>query len=119
MGENNLLECVVENGGDGTYRVRLKDGSAATCVSDTSFRVGQQAILAMRPELASLQAAPRENVFAGKVTRALFMGDHWLIHVDTEAGPLLVKDTTNASGAAPGDTVSVSWSSRDSLLLPN
>ena len=90
-------------------------------VTDGSpLRVGEAAVLAVRPEMVRL-TTPRAGVAGGLVMNRIFLGEHTEYLVRTGAlGDLLAlvpRATEADSGFAPGDEVALAWPESAALAL--
>ncbi|MFC3570146.1 ABC transporter ATP-binding protein [Paracoccus simplex] len=74
--------------------------------------------LALRPERIEL-VAEGKGLVSGTVSEQVFLGDQWLLKVETPLGPLLIlRRNTGRPEAAPGDTVHLSWQRDHLRILP-
>jgi putative spermidine/putrescine transport system ATP-binding protein len=73
------------------------------------------AIAVVRPERIMLAGAGEG--LGGTVAARVFQGSHWMLHVETPAGPVVVI-RQNAGGAVPGEgeAVGLVWSAADMAL---
>ncbi|GGH20865.1 ABC transporter ATP-binding protein [Alsobacter metallidurans] len=112
LGKTNLLNGAIESTPQGPVLVvgglRLPAPAGAGS--------GPQSV-AVRPERIAF-ASGTAGV-SGRVTMRVFQGLHWLLQVDSEAGPLtLVRPNDGSPVPAEGETVALTFSTQDFALLP-
>lgn len=74
--------------------------------------------VALRPERIEL-VAENEGLVSGTVSEQVFLGDQWLLKIETPIGPLTVlRRNAGQPEAAPGETVHLSWLRDHVRLLP-
>jgi putative spermidine/putrescine transport system ATP-binding protein len=123
IGRINRLEGRVAALENGLATIALAADSAVR--APAALTPGSAAVVMVRPHRLVLRepAAPRaaeHNRLAGRVGKAVYIGDLVQLHVETAAGRLIVEQAT--SGAdwqrfAPGVAVAVDWRWRDSLAF--
>ncbi|CAM4073166.1 ABC transporter ATP-binding protein [Paracoccus yeei] len=75
-------------------------------------------LVALRPERIDLVGAG-QGIVSGTVSEQVFLGDQWLLKVETPLGPLvLLRRNIGATEAAPGETVHLSWARDHLRILP-
>ena len=112
LGKTNMLAGTVQAGPQGSViavgGLRLP-APAAAIQGPTS--------VAVRPERIGF--AHGEPGVAGKVTMRVFQGLHWLLQVESEAGPVtLVRPNDGAVVPSEGEAVTLRFSAEDAALLP-
>jgi ABC-type Fe3+/spermidine/putrescine transport system ATPase subunit len=126
VGESNFID-VTMRGQDGPLATVVPAGIPGALFTATTSPAAQpaqaQAVMAIRPEalrLATLQDTPPSNAIPGRVALREFMGATVRLTIDTELGPMIVRDgrVSEAASFKVGDTVRLSWNERDALLFP-
>jgi putative spermidine/putrescine transport system ATP-binding protein len=121
VGESNLLEGVV----DGPNIVRLNDGSALKVRSNEGHASGSRVKVLVRPEKIDVVedsevSSADMNVCKGAITQTSFIGGMTRFELKLSTGGALLVKTISARAAerAPlGQTLTVRWSARDSVVL--
>ncbi|HET6185289.1 MAG TPA: ABC transporter ATP-binding protein [Acetobacteraceae bacterium] len=77
-----------------------------------------EVLCALRPERLRI-TPPEQGMLRATVQSRIFLGSHWLLQTEGEAGELLVY-LQNATAAAPqeGDAIGLAWEPRSLVLLP-
>jgi spermidine/putrescine transport system ATP-binding protein len=87
----------------------------------SQLRLGDAAVLSVRPEMVRLVAAGGEDALVGRVLNRIFLGEHTEYLVATEPHgdflALVPRSTEAAATFAPGDTVELSWPASAALAL--
>jgi putative spermidine/putrescine transport system ATP-binding protein len=111
LGKTNRLSGVVR--GEGAAAVIEIAGRA---IAAPGTRPGP-AIAVVRPERIAL-GDPADGL-AGRVGARVFQGAHWMLHVETAAGPVIVI-RQNAGGTMPaeGEMVGLLWGEADMAVRP-
>jgi len=109
LGKTNLLRGMVERRAEGS--VFTVGGSDVATVEAPPG----PCVAVVRPERIAL-TAPEEGL-RGTVAARVFQGSHWMLHIDTQAGPVLVI-RQNTGGAVPGEgeAVGLVWAEADMAL---
>ena len=126
VGESNFIDVTMrgQNGPLATVALAGIPGALFTATTSPATQPAQaQAVMAIRPEalrLSALQDTAPCNVLPGRIALREFMGATVRLTIDTELGPLIVRDgrVSEAARFKAGDTVRLSWSERDALLFP-
>ena len=122
IGENNRFNGKIVSGDGGEYGVRTEDGRLISVSSTAVFSKDQPVIVSLRPERLHLdQAAACGNRFSGTVDEVIYLGDHRGVHVRLGENATLVAKIPNAGtgvAIAPAQSISLSWNSRDAVLIP-
>ena len=124
IGENNRIPgTVTAVSGDGALSVSVGGGQTMQAVSpETAVTEGQQVVLSVRPERATLLAETETmaNVFAAVVADAVFVGDHIRVVASAAGGWQVVIKVPNSGGRGrplAGETIRVGWRREDCLAL--
>ena len=128
IGTMNFVEGRVSETRNGSVSVDTGALGAITGHSETTFNNGDRALIAIRPEKIVATAdspADAQNVFAGKVAAAAYLGDrsHLQVHVDGLAAPLAVASQNvlplfDSAHASEQKQVWLSWPSESVVVLP-
>ncbi|TCK39412.1 putative spermidine/putrescine transport system ATP-binding protein [Paraburkholderia sp. BL8N3] len=108
LGKTNVLRGTVEQLNDRCAVVRV--GASVMKVPHGGRRFEGDVQLYVRPERVALTAAP-DATLHGRVTTCLFLGNHWMLQIDTPLG--VVRASLPNAGSPPpreGETVGVRWS---------
>jgi spermidine/putrescine transport system ATP-binding protein len=113
IGETNLLEGVVVEGGPGPVLLRRGERLLAGW-SDAEVPVGRAAWLSLRPEAICLYSdgGAVENVVEGTVTELVYLGSLVRVHLSWGDGDRLVFHADAAAAVEAGTKVRVGWSRR-------
>jgi putative spermidine/putrescine transport system ATP-binding protein len=120
LGKTNVLRGVVEQRNARCCEVRV--GEALLHVPHEDRTLAREVNVYVRPEKVRLASAALPGGAAtgvpGTVRTRLFLGNHWLMEVDSAVGPMRVSHP-NIGGLPPaeGDAVTVHWLDDDSRLL--
>jgi putative spermidine/putrescine transport system ATP-binding protein len=109
LGKTNRLRGMVERRAEGAvFTVGGSDIAAVDAALGPTIAV-------VRPERIAL-AGPEAGL-RGIIGARVFQGSHWMLHVETEAGPVLVI-RQNTGGAVPGEgeAVGLVWAGADMTL---
>ncbi|MDW3683635.1 ABC transporter ATP-binding protein [Cupriavidus sp. CV2] len=115
LGKTNAIRGVVEKTNPRCCEVRL--GATLAHVPHEGREVGKEVHVYVRPEKIRLAPANAGGIPATVQTR-LFLGNHWMLEVQSALGLLRVSQPNH--GAAPpeeGSAVSVLWSDDDLRVL--
>ena len=111
LGKTNLISGVVRGDADGPAFVI--DGLA---VPAPGSRVGP-ATATVRPERIAL--GDSGSGLAGRVATRVFQGSHWMLHVETASGTLIViRQNTGAEVPREGEAVGLAWAPQDMAVRP-
>jgi iron(III) transport system ATP-binding protein len=120
VGRSNLLRGVLPQSTthDQTARVSTSSGDIA-CVFFQPLAAGANVAVLVRPEnivIAASGSAETENRLAGIILRETYLGETVEYLVSTAAAEILVR--APSGGPAPGDEVSLFFSARHALAIP-
>ena len=118
LGEANFLPGTVSAASGGETRIALDLGGNATCRAG-GLKVGDPALIALRPEKITLAQAPEAvNSLSGKVVTVVFSGSSTTYRVDV-AGQILVVFQQNRAARTlqPGDSVALTWSPEHNVVV--
>ncbi|WP_406857535.1 ABC transporter ATP-binding protein [Alsobacter sp. KACC 23698] len=111
LGKTNLLAGAVEQDADGPVVTvgGLRSPAPAGAVPGPH-------IIAVRPERLSLTSGPG---ISGSVKIRVFQGLHWLLQIDTEAGPVThVRPNDGSPIPTEGQRVTLTFAAGDAAILP-
>lgn len=121
VGKINMIDVrIIEIDGENIARVKPATADEEWHISvdhNFSARTRRQAVLALRPERIQL-GGELPNRTIGKVVGATYVGDSWLIEVESEAGHVFLVKTTYRAVVSLNETVTLSWNVGDGSLLP-
>lgn len=122
IGEANLLEVSVLTSGSGQATVRLRSGEELqTRLNDASVSQGERAMLVVRPERMSIEAAagqPEGNALVAEVTDVVYLGNRTRYEIKLRSGELLEVDSVRVvPGVDVGATVRVKAHPSEALTL--
>jgi putative spermidine/putrescine transport system ATP-binding protein len=120
VGENNRLTGQVTRSNGGRVVVRLADGKEIVGTSVSELRVGDRALISIRPERLHLGGPAMDNSFTCTVERLVYLGDaaRLIVRLGTEELVLKVDSRATADTIARGAQVTVGWSAADCLVFP-
>jgi len=115
IGEANFAAARRRRGADGGAAVELVGLTIA--MSDRNLRDGP-VLLAIRPESIRI-SAPGALGLAGRVTRALFLGDHMEYNIETAVGSLFVLGSDVDRPWPVGAEVQISFRQSGLAVIPS
>ncbi|WP_373505186.1 ABC transporter ATP-binding protein [Aestuariivirga sp.] len=115
IGEANIIPCEIVDSADGRALVRIE--RLELTLASRGLKRGP-AMLAVRPNRIRLAPADGQPGFAGRLSKAVYVGSHWEYAVATAAGDLFVKSLDSDDRLAVNGTVAVSFSAEGPVLLP-
>ncbi len=119
IGDNNLLDGVVECADGKTCRVRLPGGQPVIARPRNLAGPGRPAVIAVRPERILLDASGHgENSMAAAVEGRIYLGDHQQVLTRLVNGQKIIVKTDAALLPVAGASVTLSWSATDCWALP-
>ncbi len=126
IGESNVFPGIAGTTVDGFCTLDTA-GVHLRAVATRPLAAGTRAVVSIRPERISLQAADRpaghENAVDGRVTDIVYLGRSRKYVIRTTAGQEVVSLQQSRSGAergfGVGDAVSLRWQAEDATLLPD
>ncbi|SED57646.1 putative spermidine/putrescine transport system ATP-binding protein [Rhizobiales bacterium GAS191] len=120
IGENNLLDGVVDRVGRGQCVVALPPGLQATACAIGDLRPGSPVHLSIRPERIGLAGAngQADNRFRATVDGRIYLGDHQRLLARLGNGQILTVKIGPEAAPATGETIDLCWSSADSRAFP-
>jgi putative spermidine/putrescine transport system ATP-binding protein len=126
VGENNGLTGRVVSCDERWATFALTDGSTIRGRCEEGLRIGDEAMLALRPERAHLPSAEglkpdeRDNVVHARVEELVYCGDHHRVHLTLGSRDSIVVKVPNTQRHAlpsAGDTIQVTWRHDDCKIL--
>jgi putative spermidine/putrescine transport system ATP-binding protein len=120
IGENNLLDGVVERAGSGQCVVELPKGLQATACAIGDLTRGSPVHLSIRPERIGLADSngQADNRVRATVDGRVYLGDHQRLLARLANGQILTLKVGPEAAPATGETVDLCWSSADSRAFP-
>jgi putative spermidine/putrescine transport system ATP-binding protein len=120
IGENNLLDGVVERVGSGQCMVTLPSGLQAGACAIGDLKAGSPVHLSIRPERIGVAGAAGQanNRFQATVDGRIYLGDHQRLLARLANGQVLTLKIGPEGAPATGETVDLCWSSADSRAFP-
>ena len=116
LGETSSFRGAVESDAGGIAHVVMDDGFRATFRHRDDVAVGDRVMVSIRPEAVTVTAEPpdgHENVVAGVVDFASYLGSHVVYMIRIEDGHALVRASepipSGEARFAQGDRVFASW----------
>ena len=116
LGETSSFQGAVERDAGGIAHVVMDDGFRATIRHRDDVSVGDRVMVSIRPEAVTVTAEPpdgNENVVAGVVDFASYLGSHVVYMIRIEDGHALVRASepipSGEARFAQGDRVFASW----------
>jgi putative spermidine/putrescine transport system ATP-binding protein len=123
IGENNTLEGVVAEMGDGTCVVQLDGGALIDAVPVNVTRVGERTRVSIRPERVEMNSArlqPGAHTLKAVVREFIYMGDIFRTRLSVAGNDDFVIKTRNAPDALrlePGAEIEIGWLPQDCRAL--
>lgn len=123
IGENNRLEGVVAEMGDGTCVVRLDDGGLIDAVPVNVTRVGERTRVSIRPERVEMNKSrlqPGAHTLRATVREFIYMGDIFRTRLSVAGNEDFIIKTRNAPDAIrlePGTEIEIGWLPQDCRAL--
>jgi putative spermidine/putrescine transport system ATP-binding protein len=124
IGENNGLQGLVTTCDAYYATLALTPEISVRGRAGEGIATGGPAVLALRPENVSFDAAASgdSNRLAGTIDEVIYCGDHWRLHV-TAAGRdgfiMKVPNKTAMAPPAPGEAATISWRQDDCKIVAN
>ena len=122
IGDNNILRGQVRSADRGVCEVETP-GGPVKAFPVHSFRPGENAALAIRPERVGLsKPGLYTNQFEARVDDILFIGDHLRLRLDLCGNPNFIVKIPNIVGhgaVLEGDRIRVGWTVTDCRALPD
>lgn len=123
VGENNRLSGMVLSRDGERGSIRTEAGVMVTSRLSPRMQIGEQVLLYVRPERASIGAAAAdcENRFEARVADVIFQGDHTRLRLDFPgSGHFTVKQNFFADAEPPaiGSRVQLGWSANALQVVP-
>ena len=116
LGKTNVLRGIVEQRNARCCEVRV--GASLLHVPHGERLLEKDVNVYVRPEKVRLAPAGTADGVAGTVRTRLFLGNHWLIEIDSTLGPVRVSHPNiGPQPPAEGDAVAVFWDDDDLRLL--
>jgi spermidine/putrescine ABC transporter ATP-binding subunit len=120
LGESTLIAGEVVAHGDG-IALKPAAGGAPLPASSGAVKVGDKAMLLLRPEKVRMAAPNSAEGFAASVDDIIYVGDISRLTLRLDGGPAIaIKQQNRADGffPQPGAGVRVGWDRKDAVLLP-
>jgi ABC-type Fe3+/spermidine/putrescine transport system ATPase subunit len=118
VGEANFMEGCVAGVKDSNRTVVQLAADLPLIVSEDRYDVGEQVVVAVRPQFIALDDTGRENQLAGRIIDVIYTGNLWYLTVELENGvPITVKTPVETHRAyTVDDKVTLSIAPDDLLL---
>ena len=118
IGENNLIECTLQNSTANTCLQVTACGQKIIATSMASFSTGDLSIVSVRPEkiVINPEAHQYDNILETKVEQYIYNGDHVKVLTRTESGSVIACKAPNVSHLVRlnvGAAVTLGWRSED------
>jgi len=121
IGENNFLEGHVKKRSDREVQIELRGGLVVSG-PDTSVKVGERVVLAVRPETFTIEKGQkkRTNSLLGVVERVRYEGTNirYEVRLENEDVVLAVRPSLTEEWFNTGDKVTLSFQSEKSYVFP-
>ena len=121
IGETNLLKGTIREINGETFTFASADGTLFRAYGLASLRVGDEALLSLRPERIELaqpgQTAEGQNSLTGKILDTVYQGDHLRVVVQTGLGQIIARTTRKAPEWPKGSTVTLNFRPSDGWLI--
>ncbi len=116
LGKTNVLKGVVEARNMRCCEVRV--GDSLLHVPHQEKPLAREVNVYVRPEKVKLAPASAANGIPATIRTRLFLGNHWLVEVDSALGPMRVSHPNiGAVPPAEGEAVALHWLDDDLRLL--
>lgn len=113
LGKNNVFNGRISGSRNGVATLDLKGGFRCTATLPDALAASDVNV-AIRPEKIELSATQEAASLSGTVVARVFLGTHWLFHIETAIGKVDVYGPNNRAPAqAEGDTVHLRWDERN------
>lgn len=121
LGESNLLACQILNAGEDRWVVETESSLKVVVCPHPSLRVGDRAILVLRPERVRLVngRSGLANVFDGVVEEAVYLGEavRYLVRLGSR-DQIVAKIGGSTPPPVGGSPVTVGWDVSEAVLIP-
>jgi len=122
IGDNNQLGGIVRSRQGNEYQIDC-DGLVINAVSEQDHGVGEEVLVAFRPESAIVNhpIPPLPNKFEITISERIYLGDHVRLRCFLPNGSMITVKISNRSRPddfGPGSARSFYWSGLDCLVLP-
>jgi putative spermidine/putrescine transport system ATP-binding protein len=115
IGENNLLDGVVERVDGDLCRASLTAGLTTTALAIGELSAGTPVQLAIRPERIGLARSDKESInrFQATVEGRIYLGDHQRLLARLANGQTLTVKISAQEALETGETIELCWSAAD------
>ncbi|MBT0958902.1 ABC transporter ATP-binding protein [Alphaproteobacteria bacterium KMM 3653] len=123
IGENNTLDGVVSEIGNGTALVKLSDGSVIDATPVNVSHAGEQTRVSIRPERVEFDMSrlpEGAHTLKAEVKEFVYMGDIFRTRLSVAGNDDFIVKTRNAADQVrltPGQTVEIGWKPEDCRAL--
>lgn len=114
IGDANLIDCTVSNGGNGSTSIELEQGGVT--IPEMVDWSGQGKMI-LRPHQIELSRNRENSRFRGEVTQAAYLGNQIQYSVTGDLGELFVVANPTEDPLTVGEAVMVSFKSQDVRLV--
>jgi putative spermidine/putrescine transport system ATP-binding protein len=121
IGETNLLEGTIRKIDGDTLTFALADGTEFRAHGLPDFRVGDAALLSLRPERIEInrpdQAAEGLNSLTGEITDTVYQGDHLRVDIQAATGRIIARTDRKVQEWPNGSKVTLTFRPSDGWLI--
>jgi len=121
IGHANILHGIVLSNQNGIVHIQLSPGNVIRIQNNLYFDVGQQIVLALRPEMLSItnQPSTENNQLQGIIERFNYLGDKINISINFGEFKLTAIISSNYFNLSIGSPAFVNWPITDGILFSN
>jgi putative spermidine/putrescine transport system ATP-binding protein len=117
VGRSSTFPVKIVEANEWESRILLQDGGVSLPGPGGVYKVGEEALLVLRPEKLSIVPAA-DGYLTGRIRAKVFQGSSWLYAVQTELGEVLA--SVPNGGTLPkieGDEIGISWKPTEASLI--
>ncbi len=121
IGETNMLPGTIRAVSDQTLTFALADGTEFRAHGMPGLKVGDAALLSLRPERIELNrqdpTPDGQNSLGGEITDTVYQGDHLRVVMQTAAGQIIARIDRKAQEWPNGSKVTLNFRPSDGWLI--
>lgn len=122
IGETNLIDCTLRATGPEGLTVTLADGTVLSAEGGAGLRVGEAALLSLRPERIEILPADADdgairNRLLGKILDTVYQGDHLRVVIDAAVGRIIARTGRKVQEWPVGAMVVLTFRTGDGWLI--
>ena len=122
IGETNLIDCTLRATGPEGHTVTLADGTVLSAEGGAGLRVGEAALLSLRPERIEILPADADdgairNRLLGKILDTVYQGDHLRVVIDAAVGRIIARTGRKVQEWPVGAMVVLTFRTGDGWLI--